>query len=46
MTPIQAFGFDDAFKSVEHAFFFKMAKDLKRNELADKIKNAAHAGID
>ena len=45
MTPIQAFGFDDAFKSVEHAFFFKMAKDLKRDELADKIKNAAHAGI-
>ena len=45
MTPIHAFGSEVAFKSVEHAFFYKMAVDLDREELAGRIKNAAHAGI-
>ena len=45
MTPIHAFGSKVVFKSVEHAFFYKMAVDLEREELAGRIKDAAHAGI-
>ena len=42
-TPIQAF--DQDFKSLEHAFFWKMATDLEKHELAARIKAAAHAGV-
>ena len=45
MTPISAFNIDVPFKSVEHAFFFKMATDLGYHELAERIKNAEHAGV-
>ena len=44
MTPISAFDIDVPFKSVEHEFFFKMATDLGYHELAERIKNAEHAG--
>ena len=42
-TPIQAF--DQDFRSLEHAFFWKMATDLEKHELAARIKAAAHAGV-
>ena len=45
MTPIYAFSIAEPFKTVEHAFFYKMAVDLGHAELADKIKNAEHAGV-
>ena len=45
MTPIYAFNKAEPFKTVEHAFFYKMAVDLGHAELADKIKNAKHAGV-
>ena len=44
MTPISAFDMDVPFKSVEHAFFFKMATDLGYHELTGRIKTAEHAG--
>ena len=43
MTPIDAFG--AVFKTVEHAFFWKMSSDMGLNHLAEKIKNSEHAGI-
>lgn len=45
MTPICAFGMEEPFKSVEHAFFFKMATDMGYKDLADRIMNAEHAGV-
>ena len=42
-TPIQTF--DQDFRSLEHAFFWKMATDLEKHELAARIKAAAHAGV-
>ncbi len=45
MTPIKAFGEEEPFKSIEHAFFWKMATDLGLHHLADRIKNAMHAGV-
>ena len=42
-TPIQAF--DQEFRSLEHAFFWKMTTDLEKHELAARIKAAAHAGV-
>ena len=45
MTPICAFGMVEPFKSVEHAFFFKMATDMGYKDLADRIMNAEHAGV-
>jgi ribA/ribD-fused uncharacterized protein len=46
-TPIDAFDFDfeQAFKSVEHAFCWKMASEMNQHDLAAKIKNATHAGV-
>ena len=32
------------FRSVEHAFFHQMAMEMGKNDLADDIKNARHAG--
>ena len=43
-TPIRAFGVPEPFKSVEHAWFWKMASDLGKHELATRIKDAEHAG--
>ena len=43
-TPIRAFGVPEPFKSVEHAWFWKMASDLGKHELATQIKDAEHAG--
>ena len=37
--------YQNLFKTVEHAFFYKMAVDLGHAELADKIRNAEHAGV-
>ena len=37
--------FEHTFKSVEHAYFWKMAMDFDLSHQASKIKNAAHAGI-
>ena len=45
LTPIIAFDQDKEFKSVEHAFFWKMAHDLGHSELASQIRDAKHAGI-
>ncbi len=45
LTPLSAFGQSEDFRSVEHAFFWKMASDLGDDMLAERIKNAAHAGI-
>jgi ribA/ribD-fused uncharacterized protein len=45
LTPIAAFGENEAFKSVEHGFSWKMATDLNMEDLATNIKNAKHAGI-
>ena len=33
------------FKSVEHAFFYRMATDFDMGQLADDIRKAKHAGI-
>ena len=33
------------FMSIEHAFCWHMAQDMKKEDLAEKIKNAKHAGI-
>ena len=45
MTPIRAFGQEQQFKSIEHAFFWKMATDLGQDNLALHIREAAHAGV-
>ena len=37
--------YNNTFKSVEHAFFHQMALDMKNPTLANKIKNAKHAGM-
>ena len=37
--------FNNDFKSVEHAFYWKMAHDMGKEELAADIKSAKHAGI-
>ena len=44
-APVKAYGQPTPFKSVEHALFWGMAKDLEKDELAERIRNAAHAGI-
>lgn len=36
--------FDNHFKSVEHAFFWRMAKDFGKDVLATDIKESIHAG--
>ena len=41
---IYAFNETESFKSVEHAWFWKMASDLEQHDLAARIKEAAHAG--
>ena len=43
-TPIYAFNETESFKSVEHAWFWKMASDLEQHDLAARIKEAEHAG--
>ena len=43
MTPIDYSG--AVFKTVEHAFFWKMSSDMGLHHLAERIKNAEHAGI-
>ena len=45
MTPIRAFNEEEPFKSIEHALFWKMAVDLGLDDLAEKIRNATHAGV-
>ena len=45
MTPITAFGETVPFKSVEHAFFWRMTCDLGMHDLAARIRDADHAGI-
>ena len=45
ITLIHAFGEPQQFISIEHAFFSKMSQDLELHHLADKIRNAEHAGI-
>lgn len=44
-TPISAFNLDNPFRSVEHAFYWKMAMEFQQLQLADRIMDAAHAGI-
>ena len=44
LISIRAFGVPEPFKSVEHAWFWKMASDLGKHELATRIKDAEHAG--
>ena len=34
-----------SFKSVEHAYFHRMATEMGKHDLADDIKNARHAGV-
>ena len=36
---------EEPFKSVEHAFFWRMATDLGKPGLAARIKDAVHAGV-
>ena len=45
LTPIVAFDQDEPFKSIEHAFFWKMALDFGQEDLAARIKEAVHAGV-
>ena len=45
LTPIVAFDQDEPFKSIEHAFFWKMALDFGQEDLAARIKKAVHAGV-
>ena len=45
LTPLKAFEEVSDFKSVEHAFFWKMSIDLGYKELASAIRGAEHAGI-
>ncbi len=35
---------DECFKSNEHAYFWRMATDMEQPDMAEKIKNAKHAG--
>jgi ribA/ribD-fused uncharacterized protein len=44
-TPIAAFDLKEPFRSVEHAFYYKMALELNLPEMANRIQDAAHAGI-
>ena len=43
--PFELFTFGDVFKSLEHAFFWRMATEMGEQDLARKIKHAKHAGI-
>ena len=45
MTPIRVFNEEEPFKSIEHALFWKMAVDFGLDDLAEKIRNATHAGV-
>ena len=36
--------FEEQFKSVEHAYFWCMAKDFGHHDLAEKLKDSVHAG--
>ncbi len=45
LTPIKAFDLNQPFKSIEHAFFWRMAIDLGKEDLAERIKDAVHAGV-
>ena len=40
-----AFDQDEPFKSIEHAYFWKMALDFGQEDLAAMIKDAIHAGV-
>lgn len=44
-TPILAFNQSEPFKSIEQAYWWKMASDIGNSKLAVKIRNAVHAGI-
>jgi ribA/ribD-fused uncharacterized protein len=45
LTPIDAFDQQKPFESVEHAFYWKMASDLSKHDLAFRIMSAPHAGV-
>ena len=42
--PCQLKIYDLNFKSLEHAYFWRMASEMGKPELAEQIKNARHAG--
>jgi ribA/ribD-fused uncharacterized protein len=44
-APIKAFDLEEPFKSIEHAFYWKMANEMDEQDLAEKIRKADHAGI-
>ncbi len=43
--PFQLDVWDMTFGSVEHAYFWRMASDMKKPNIANQIHNAKHAGI-
>jgi predicted NAD-dependent protein-ADP-ribosyltransferase YbiA (DUF1768 family) len=44
-APIKAFDLEEPFKSIEYAFYWKMANEMDEQDLAEKIRKADHAGI-
>ena len=43
--PFELSGYDTTFPSIEHAFFWRMPSEMDKPQLAEKIKQAKHAGI-